>query len=249
MKRGRSCAGRLLLKLAAAGLLSLEVLVQKVKSLLVGLSATHDGEHAFARLVMGSLGDGDPGSRAPADLGDLATTSANDAANHVSGDADVLCLDFLAIFGDKRVTTVAGVGVGSPAVATGLVAEVGTVTGAVVRTAVVAIADALVHGAGARGSSNRRTDGGVIQDSTGTALPVVNQALSNFPDGLLDTLGGALHFDDTLGRLGEHFLLRDHAHARRILDVLDLETLASDDGTHLVVRDQKPNGYTRVSFM
>ena len=47
-----------------------------------------------------------------------------------------------------------------------------------------------------------------------------------------------LDLDDTLGGLGKHLLGGDHAGAREVLNVLDLETLATDDGAHEVVRDQ-----------
>jgi len=48
-----------LLKLAAAHLLCLEVLVQQEQCRLVGLGSAHDGEHALASLIMRRLGDGD----------------------------------------------------------------------------------------------------------------------------------------------------------------------------------------------
>jgi hypothetical protein len=52
-----------------------------------------------------------------------------------------------------------------------------------------------------------------------------------------------LDFDDALGGLGEHLLLRNHTNARGILNLLDLQALATNDGTHLVVRDEQADGY------
>lgn len=231
-------------QLAAAGLLRLQVLVQEIQRLLVRLGATHDGEHTLTGLIMRGLGNRDPSSRAPADLSDLGSSPANDASNHVSGNADVLRLDLLAVLGDEGVTATR-IGVGAAAVATGLVAEVGAVAGAVVRTAAVTIAGVAAAAAGVghgSGGAGGGANGRVVEDGAGTALPVVDKALADLPDGLLDTLGRSLDLDDALGGLGEHFLLGDHANAGRILDVLDLEALSSDDGAHLVVRDQESHG-------
>lgn len=229
--------------LATAGLFGLEVLVQEVQSLLVRLSTSHDREHALARLVVRGFRNRDSSSRAPADLRDLGSTTANDAAHHVSRNADVLGLDLFAIFGDKGITTVGNVGVGSTAV-TRLVAKIGSVAGAVVRaSAAVTVGGSrgsLGHGSGS--GTDRRTNRRVVEDGTGATLPVVDEALSNLPDRLIDALGGSLHFNNAFSRLGEHFLLGNHAHARCILDVLDLQALTSDNSTHLVVRDQKTNG-------
>lgn len=44
-----------LLDLASSHLLSLEVLIQEEECRLVGLGCAHNGEHAFARLIMGGL--------------------------------------------------------------------------------------------------------------------------------------------------------------------------------------------------
>ena len=51
----------LLLLVAAypSRLLALELIIQQEKRLLVRLRRTHDGEHAFARFVVGLLRDGD----------------------------------------------------------------------------------------------------------------------------------------------------------------------------------------------
>lgn len=225
-------------QLAAAGLLRFQVLVKEIQRLLVRLGASHDGEHALTGVIVGRLGDRDPSSRAPPDLRDLGTAPADDAANHVRGNADVLGLDLLTILGDQGKAAVGGVGVGASAVTTaaGLVTEVGAVTGPVVGAAVVTV----VAGAGGvRGATDVGAHGRVVEDGAGSSLPVIDQALADFPHSLFDAFGSSLHLDNALGRLREHFLLRNHAHARSILDVLDLKTLASDDGAHLVVGDEE----------
>lgn len=232
-------------KLAAAGLLGLEVLVQEVQSLLVGLSASHDGEHALSGLVVRGLCNRNPGSRASADLRDLSAAPANDAAHHVSRNADILRLDLFAVLGDKRVSTV-DVGVGSSAVATGVVTEIGSVACPVVGTSAVSVVAnrSLVQGPGTDGRANRR----VVKNSASAALPVVDEALSDFPNRLLDALGSSLHFDDTFSRLGEHFLLSNHAHTGSVLDVLDFQALSSDNGTHLVVGNEETNRWEKLAY-
>lgn len=224
-------------QLTTTSLFGFKVLVQEIQSLLVGLGASHDGEHALTGLVVRGFGNRDASSRASSDLRDLGAATANDATHHVSRDADVLGLNFFAVFGDKRVSTT-GVGVGSSTVATGVVTEIGSVACPVVRAA----AESVVGGGGswAQGAgADRRANCRVVEHSAGTALPVINEALSDFPDRLLDTLWSSLHFNDSFSRLGEHFLLSNHAHTGSVLDVLDLQALASDDGAHLVVRDKK----------
>lgn len=112
---------------------------------------------------------------------------------------------------------------------------------------IVAPARAVVVAASAVQASRTRarslvSDNGVVEDGAGATLPVIDKAFANLPDCTLDTFGGALHFDNSLGRLGEHFFLGDHADAGHILDMLDLETLPSDDSAHLVVRDEELDG-------
>lgn len=199
---------------------------------------------------MGSLGDRDASSRAAADLSDLAASPADDASNHIRGNADVLSLNLLTIFRDERVSTGASVGVGPSAIAT-VVAEVGTIASAVVLTAGVTITTIATTtdwvAVAQRRRAQGRTDRGVVEHSAGAALPVINEALSDFPDGLLDAFRCALDFDDSLRRLRKHLLLCDHAHPGSILDVLDFQTLSSDDGAHLVVRDQESDGFSRLA--
>ena len=225
-------------QLAAAGLLRFQVLVKEIQRLLVRLGASHDGEHALTGVIVGRLGDRDPSSRAPPDLRDLGTAPADNAANHVRRNADVLGLDLLTILGDQGKAAVGGVGVGASAVTTaaGLVTEVGAVTGPVVGAAVVTV---VARAGGVRGATDVGAHGRVVEDGAGSSLPVIDQALADFPNSLFDAFGSSLHLDNALGRLREHFLLRNHAHARSILDVLDLKTLASDDGAHLVMGDEE----------
>ncbi len=127
--------------------------------------------------------------------------------------------------------------------ARGAVAKVRAV--ACPRHAGAAVRDPVLHVAAGAPSDGRRAASAlgahdrVVQHRAGAALPVVHQALADLPDGTLDALGGALDLDYPLSRLGQHLLLGDHAHARHILNVLDLEALAADDGAHLVVRDKE----------
>lgn len=93
-------------ELAAAGLLGFEVFVQKIQGFLIRLGTAHDGEHALAGIIVRSLGDRDPRSGAPTDLSNLASSSTDDASHHVSRNADVLRLDFLAVLGNQGITTV-----------------------------------------------------------------------------------------------------------------------------------------------
>lgn len=142
----------------AAHLLRLKVLVEQEKGRLVSLGGTHDGEHAFATFVVGSLyklviwdmgfygeevsylGDRDAGTGGFANLGNLASSTANDATDHVSRDADVLSLKLLAILVVGGRASGRSVRVGTTAVRTtatattaavvGSGAEVGTVSSA-----------------------------------------------------------------------------------------------------------------------
>jgi hypothetical protein len=80
---------------------------------------------------------------------------------------------------------------------------------------------------------------GVVLDGTLSSVPVLYQTLGDFENGSLDSLNSSLNFDDSLGRLGEHFLGGDHSCTRLVLDLLDLQTGSPNDGTHEVVRDQQ----------
>lgn len=88
--------------LLAAHLLGLEVFVEEIQSLLIASGGSSDSEHALARFVMRSFGDGNTGTRALSDLTDLCATTSNDAANHVGWDANVLGLDFFSILSMGR---------------------------------------------------------------------------------------------------------------------------------------------------
>jgi len=235
----------LLLGLAAAHLLGLQVLVQQIESLLIGTGTTSDGEHALAGVIMRCLGDGDAGVGRLADLADLATAASDDTADHVRRDADVLGLHLFAILGVRWGRGPAG-GIGARSSRKGRrrVTEVSAVTSAVVRASAHTTGGcATAVGQRDRTSTRLNPDGGVVEDSAVAALVVVDEALANLPDSLLDTAGRALDFDDALGGLGEHLLLCDHAYAGGILDLLDLQALATNDGAHLVVRDEQADGY------
>ena len=75
----------------------------------------------------------------------------------------------------------------------------------------------------------------MVEHGSLSSLPVVDEASANLGDGDLDGLGRTLDLDDSLRRLGEHLLGRDHSRTRHILDVLDLETLATNDSTQALV--------------
>lgn len=122
----RALLGGSLRLLLAPHLLCLEILVEQEKCHFVGLGSSHYGEHSLASLIVWSLsnaalvakkitkaspvgrrdmsdgvvpylGYGNPGARGLADLANLGTRATDNAANHVGGDADVLCLDLLAV--------------------------------------------------------------------------------------------------------------------------------------------------------
>ena len=236
------------ISLAAAHLLGLEVLIQEVQSRLVGLSTAHDGEHALSSLIMRSLGNADASTRCLADLTDLATSSANDASNHVRRNADVLRLELLAILVMSGWSTLGSIGVGTAVIVLsgGTLAEIGAVActhDAVVLSVIATlIADSLTDATTSLSSNNR-----IVQHCSSASLPVINQTLANLPNSLLDSFWSSLNFDDALGGLREHLLLGNHANTGDILDMLDLETLSANDGTHLVVRDQQLDSYCQLA--
>jgi hypothetical protein len=237
--------------LAAAHLLGLQVLVEKVQRRLVSLGTTHDGEHPFTSVIMRRLGNADSRARGLPDLRDLAAGAANDASHHVRRDRDVLSLDLLAVLVVRGHTAVGSttltVGVGSAleAARCGTLAEVGAVAGASHASVVVVATAAVVHPALTQAtlSAGLGAHNGVVEHGAGAALPVVDEAFADLPDGLLDALGAALDLNDTLGGLGKHLLLGHHADAGDVLDVLDLQTLTTDDRAHLVVGDEEFDGW------
>jgi hypothetical protein len=243
LKKGASGLCRRLRNLAATSLLCLEVLVKKVKSLLVGVGAASDGEHALSGLVMGSFGNADAGARGLADLADLTATTADDASDHIRGNGDVLGLNVFALFNGRRSKTA------STNIWASIVrwrrgsGEVGTVA-----SAVEAARSTITSTIGRTTSaSTLDTDRGAVEDSAVAALLIIYKALADFPDSLLDAIRSTLDLDNALCGLGKHLLLRDHANAGTILDLLDLSTLTADDGAHLVVRDEEADGYEIVS--
>lgn len=231
--------------LATAHLLGFEVFVEEIQGFFVCLCASHDSEHAFAGIIVRSLRDRDTSTRASSDFADFGSTTANDTANHVRGDADVLCLNFLAIFSDKWDAAVLSVGVRASAIAAWVVAEVGAVSGTVIGAAAVTTAGIVVAARSDERAghwcitTNGGTDGGVVEDGSSTTLPIINEALSNLPNGLFDSFGSSLDFDDSLSGLWKHLLLCNHSNTGSVLDVFDFQTLASDDGTHLIMRYEK----------
>lgn len=185
---------------------------------------------------MRGLCDGDAGTRTLTDFRDLAASATDDAANHVGRDADVLSLDVLVVFGSNGCRSAGGrftAGVGGRGVA-----EVGTVASAVVGRAATGRVR-LTVASGSTSSTTGDSDSRVVENGAVAALFVVDQALADLPDSLLDAIRRALNFNDTLGGLGKHLLLGDHANSGSILDLLDLEALATNDGAHLVVGDEE----------
>lgn len=193
------------------------------------------------------LGNGDAGSRRLANFADLAATTSDDAANHISRDANILRLDFLSILVMSGGPAAGCVGIRStierPRAAA--IAEVSPVTCAHNTGAAVFASPAAAAAEAARpglSAYNR-----VVENGTGPTLPVINQTLANLPHSALDTLWRTLNLDNSLGGLGEHFLLGDHAHARNILYMLDFETLSANDCAHLVVGNEEFDSFAEVS--
>lgn len=245
---------RLLLSLSlavAAQLLSLEVLVKHIESLLVAGAGASDSEHTLARVIVRSFSNADPGAGGATNLLDLGASTTDDASNHISRNGDVLGLELLAVLANSRgrgrgslVETTARTSV---ATERGL-GEVSAVAGASERARSSTVVTERAHSAVAGNrpthtNTTGGTDRGVIEDGALAALPVVDEALANLPNSHTDGVGISLDLDDALGGLRKHLLLGDHAAAGNILNVLDLESLATDDSTHLVVGDQKADRY------
>lgn len=260
-------------------LLGLELVIEQEERLLVCLGGALDGKHALTRLVVGHLGDRDPGPAQAADLGDLGTALADDAADHVGRDRDVLraqvgCVDEgwsrgVGLASVGRVGSGAGneasagshdgVGVGAARAVVVRVVVVAVRVVVVVEAAVVRVEVHGAHGTGevsratlatrtllletahAAGSQDARavTLTGLVENNVLRSVPVLGETRDNLADSDTDSIDGALDLDDTLSGLGEHLLGGDHACTREILDVLNLETLTTDDGAHEVVRDEE----------
>lgn len=188
---------------------------------------------------MRSLGDADASAGGLANLADLAATATDDATNHVSRNRDVLGLDALALLDSGRSKT-AGTNIGASRVRGRRgCGEVGAVAGAV-EAARSAVTRAVGRGSDAAAlNTNRRA----VEDGAVATLLVVDKALADLPNSLLNAIWGTLHLDNALSGLGKHLLLRDHADAGAVLDLLDLRALAANDSTHLVVRDEEADGW------
>ena len=70
------------------------------------------------------------------------------------------------------------------------------------------------------------------------SFPVFQKTATNLLYSTTDGLRRTLDFNNPFGGLGEHVLGCDHTSARCVLDGLDLETVAADDASHEVVRDE-----------
>lgn len=82
----------------------------------------------------------------------------------------------------------------------------------------------------------------MVEDSSLTPVPILNQALGNLGHSETNALGRARDLDDALGRLGEHVLGSDHAGARNVLDLTNLGSSLADDGADEEVGDEETNG-------
>jgi hypothetical protein len=235
--------------LASAHLLCLEVLIQEVQGGLIGLCTAHDREHAFASLVVRGLGNADSSTRSLADFADLATCTANDTADHVGRDANVLGLQLLSVLIVSRWTTTLGsirVGAAIVILSWGTLTEVSTVAcshDTIVVVIATSISSKTLTHARALASTGLGSHNRVVKYGSSASLPVINQALADLPDSLLDTLWSTLNFNNALGRLRKHLLLGHHANTGDILDVLNLQALSANDRAHLIVGDQQLDGW------
>jgi hypothetical protein len=214
---------------------------------------------------MGNLGDGDARTGKTANLGNLGSTTAticeldplfhlHDASHHVAGDRDVLGPHVWVV--DSRRGLAGPPGLPSSEGDRGLSAA-SPVTKSAGSTEAVgnrSPPDTASRSSNSLGTKSTSEDtcvtssSRVVLDGTLSPLPVLEKALGNLVNGSLDSLDSTLNFDDTLGRLREHLLGGDHASSRHVLDLLDLETRAANDGSHEVVADQQTDRGERVGW-
>ena len=199
-------ASALLRSLTSAHLFSLEIFVEQIEGFLVTSCTASNGEHALASLVVRGLGNRNSSAGAAPDFADLATGTANDAANHVGGNADVLGLEFLSVFGVRWWRARGGLR-RRPARVIGF-GKVSATTGPVERTT-SSESTAVTE----RRCASLRPHDRVVEYSAVPSLLVVDKAATNLPDGLLYAVRRACHFNDAFGRLGQHFLLCNHANS------------------------------------
>lgn len=163
------------------------------------------------------LGNRNASSRALADLTDLGASTANDTADHVRRNANVLRHDFFAILVVGRRTAGGSIRIRAAVVlAWCTVAEVGTIAGThntigIILASLTLLAISIVTIASqgcvaARLGAHDR----VVEHGAGSAFPVIDKALADLPDGALDALRSTLHLNYPLRRLGQHLLLRNH---------------------------------------
>lgn len=82
----------------------------------------------------------------------------------------------------------------------------------------------------------------VVQDSSLTPIPILDQALGNLSNSETNALGRTGNLDDALRRLREHVLGGDHAGARDVLDLTNLGSSLADDGADEEVGDEQTDG-------
>ena len=83
-------------------LLNLQLTIQQVQGLFIRLGGPNDRKHPLARLVVRVLGDTNSGAGETSDFRDFGTGAADDAADHVRGDRDVLGLEVSGRGGRSR---------------------------------------------------------------------------------------------------------------------------------------------------
>jgi len=244
-------------------LLGLELRVEKHESSLGGLGGTDDGEHPLSTVVMGDLGDRDPGSRQSSDLGDLGSTSTtgmlawvyikskcdlHDTSYHVAGNGDVLGSKVWVVHVDRSFALppvgcrTAGRSSGDTSPASSPVSTEWSSSESSSNTGPPNSTSRTGNGLSSKSS---RQDAGVssssrvVLDGTLSSVPVLYQTLGDLENSGLDSLNSSLNFNDSLGGLRKHLLGGDHSSTRLVLDLLDLQPGSANDGTHEVVGDQQ----------
>lgn len=214
---------------------------------------------------MGNLGDRDPGSRQSSDLGDLGSSSTtdmlvwvcidrkvdlHDTSDHVAGNGDVLGSEVGVVHVDRSLALPpVGCGTGrsggdtspasSPVSTEWPSSETSSNTSPPDSTS--GTSDGL-SSKPSRQDAGVSSSSGVVLDGTLSSVPVFYQTLGDFENGSLDSLNSSLDFNDSLGRLRKHLLGSDHSCTRLVLDLLDLQSGSTNDGTHEVVGDQQSDG-------
>ena len=164
-------------------LLALELMVEKVKGLLIRFRRADDREHALTRLVVGFLGDRNLGAGESTDLGDLGSIPTDYTTNHVRGDRDCLSpeISLLRLLGRDRGWGRVPIVAAMASISVGLTMVPITSAGCAVTLGLTIV------------------DGRVEKDGPGTSLPIFQQACSNLFDGSSNRISSSLYLDDSFG--------------------------------------------------